>query len=171
MKKTLLIFLWVVAGIIAANAQEKEKPDVNKMVEGRVDNMKSQLNLTDAESKTFWTAYEQYLQSEVKYHGTFVSNLEKKGIKGCCPNCPSGCDDLTDTQITYLYDQKLELRKDLLNLESSFHKNIKSILTPKHLQEFYKIDERYKRGFIDKGKGQQQPSAKSGTASSSKQRR
>lgn len=146
MKRIFIFTMLLMAGLFLANAQEK--PDANKMVQERINNMKTNLSLSSTESKTFWSAYEQYLRSEIKYHETYRTNLEKKGIKSCCPNCDNSCTSLTDAQITYLYDQKFELKKNLYTLESNFYKKAKTILTPKHLQEFYKIDERYKRSFV-----------------------
>ncbi len=146
MRRTLFILLFALVGVFSINAQEKA--DANKIVQDRLNNMKANLSLSSTESKTFWSAYEQFLQSEVKCHDTYRTNLSKRGIKACCPKCSESCESLTDEQITYLYDQKFELRKNLLNLETTFYKKAKSILTPKHLQELYKIDEKYKRSFV-----------------------
>ncbi len=170
MKRIYIIFTILILGIFSAAAQGK--PDANKIVQDRINNMKEHLKLSTAEGKTFWTAYEQYLRNEVKCFSTYRSNLEKKGIKSGCADChgkSSSCDNLSDTQITYMFDQKYELKKNLLNLETSFYKKIKGILTPKHLQEFYKIDEQFKRT-LSKNKATEQKS-KVPTATPNKPRR
>ncbi len=129
----------------------QDKPDVNKMVQDRISYMKENLKLSSAEGKTFWTAYEQYLRNEITYHNAFRDNLKKKGIPTPCVNCPNKEQvELSDKQITYLYDQKFELKKNLFNLESQFYKKAKEFLSPKHLQEFYKLDEKYKREMVHK---------------------
>lgn len=147
MKRLIIVFTIILIGFTSTFAQ---KPDANKMIQDRVSFMKANLKLSATESKNFWSLYEQYLNSEVKCFETYRSNLEKKGIKKGCPDCDgkSACDNLTDTQISYMFDQKFELRKNLLNLETNFYKKIKGILTPKHLQEFYKNEERYKRSLV-----------------------
>lgn len=147
MKRVIIVFSIILVGLSTTFAQ---KPDANKMIQDRVSFMKNNLKLTAAESKTFWNAYEQYVRSEVKCFETYRSNLEKKGIKKGCPDCDgkSACDNLTDEQITYMFDQKFELRKNILNLETNFHKRIKGILSAKHLQEFYKNEEKYKRSLV-----------------------
>lgn len=147
MKRIIIVFSIIFIGLSSVFAQ---KPDANKMVQDRLNFMKTNLKLTATESKVFWGAYEQYIRSEVKCFENYRSNLEKKGIKKGCPDCDGkgACDNLTDAQISYMFDQKFELRKNLLNLETSFYKKIKGTLTPKHLQEFYKNEERYKRSLV-----------------------
>lgn len=173
MKRIFFIAMLLVAGIAASNAQDKI--DGNKIVQDRVLNMKTHFHPTATEAKTFWAAYEQYLRSEVKLHETYRANIEKKGIKMNCPNCPNcdeekKCEELTDSQITYLFDQKFELKKNLLTLETNFYKKLKTMLSPKHLQEFYKIDERYKRS-LSVGKKKAEDSTKTPSATPHKARR
>ncbi len=155
MKRIFIIAALLTFGVVAAFAQEKL--DANKMIQNRVSYMKGALKLSAAESKAFWPAYEQFLRNEIKLHETYRKNIEKKGIKANCPNCPNcdenkSCEELTDEQITYLFDQKFELRKSLLTLETTFYKKIKTILTAKNLQEFYKKDEKFKRNLATSNK-------------------
>ena len=155
MKSIFIIAAVLCFGIFAAVAQEKT--DANKMIQNRISYMKGNLKLSAAESKAFWPVYEQFLRNEVKLHETYRKNLEKKGITANCPNCPNceankSCEELTDDQITYLFDQKFELRKSLLTLETTFYKKIKTILTPKNLQDFYKKDEKFKRSLATNNK-------------------
>ena len=142
MKRLLLAICLVSIGLTSLQAQDK--PDTDKMIKERVANMRANLKLSSTESKTFWTAYEQFLNSEIKIHEQYRLNLEKKGIKGC-PGCPSSCENLTDAQLTYMRDQRFELRRNILNLETTFYKKIKTILTPRHINDFYTIDEKFKR--------------------------
>lgn len=148
MKRTLIIATLLCFGIMATFAQEKT--DQNKLIQNRISYMKGNLKLSAAESKAFWPAYEQYLRNEIKLHEAYRKNIEKKGIKANCPNCPNcdenkSCEELTDDQIAYLFDQKFELRRSVLALETTFYKKAKSILTPKNLLDFYKKDEKFKR--------------------------
>jgi len=125
----------------------QEKPDTEKMIKERIANMRANLKLNANESKTFWTAYEQFLRSEIKYHETYRTNLEKKGIKSC-PGCTSSCESMSDAQLTYMRDQRFELRKNLLTLETNFYKKLKTMLTPRHINDFYNIDEKFKRSKV-----------------------
>lgn len=163
MKRILFFICLLSAGIMFANAQEKS--DANKMIQDRMSYMKDNLKLSSTESKTFWNAYEQFLRSEVKYHDTFRSNLNKQGINPRCPKCTDNCETMTDKQITYLYDQRFELEKNLYMLESNFYKKVKTILTPKHIHEFYKLDEKFKRELINKKSNKDVPNK--GTAPAS----
>lgn len=152
MKRIITLICLLTAFVAAVQAQEK--PDTEKMLKERMDNMRQNLSLSSSESKSFYTAYEQFLRSEIKYHETFRTNMEKNGIKQCvCMNKESYAN-LTDKQMTYMQDQKFELRKNMLNLESTFYKKLKAILTPRHIQDFYRIDEQYRRDLVNKVKCQ-----------------
>ncbi len=142
----------------AAAVQAQEKPDTGKMVKERMDNMRQNLSLSPSESKSFYTAYEQFLHSEIKYHETFRTNMEKNGIKQCVCQNKESYASLTDKQMTYMQDQKFELRKNMLNLESTFYKKLKTILSPRHIQDFYRIDEQYRRDLVNKMKCQKSTS-------------
>jgi transposase len=151
MKRLFVLVCLLAAFSFSIQAQEKE--DGNKIVKARMENMRNKLKLTSAESKVFWTAYEQYLRSEVKAFETYKTNLSKRGIKlNSVGQNKDVIERLNDSQLTYLHDQKFELRKNLLNLESGFYKKIKGTLTPRHIQEFFDIDEKFKRDMASKKK-------------------
>jgi len=151
MKRLIAFVCLMTAFLCALQAQVKEDP--NKIVKERMENMRNKLKLTSAESKVFWTAYEQYLRSEVKAFETYRNNLAKKGIKlNSVGQNKEVIEKLNDSQLTYLHDQKFELRKNLLNLESGFYKKIKGTLTPRHIQEFYNIEDKFKREMVSKKK-------------------
>ncbi len=151
--KRLIAFVCLMTAVLCGlQAQVKEDP--NKIVKERMDNMRSKLKLTSTtEQNGFWTAYEQYLRNEVKAFETYRNNLAKRGIK---LNAPGQNKEviakLSDSQLTYLHDQKFELRKNLLNLESAFYKKIKGILTPRHVHDYLNIEETYKRELANKRK-------------------
>ena len=151
MKRLFFTICLVAVGLFFAQAQTKV--DTEKMRKERMENMRTNLKLTTQEGKTFWSAYDQFLRNEIKLHETFKQNLAKQGIR---LNEPGKNKEiiakLSDKQLTYLQDQKFQLRKDMLNLEASFYKKIKSILTPRHIQDFYNIDEKYKRAMVNKKK-------------------
>lgn len=151
--KRILVILCLLAGSLSI-AQAQDRPDSKKMIQDRLTNMKANLKLSANEGKVFWPAYEQFLRNEIKYHDTFRTNLSKKGIKDGMHNCASKecMENLSDAQITYLYDQRFELRKNMLTLEANFYKKIKSMLTPKHIRDFYSIDEKFKRSMVAKKK-------------------
>lgn len=131
--------------------QAQPKVDSEKMIKGRVENMRANLKLSSAEAKAFYPAYEQFLRNEIKCHETYKQNLAKKGIKLNAPGQNKEIiESLKDDQLSYLQDQKFELRKSILNMETSFHKKLKTMLTPRHIQNFYNIDDKYKRQIIAK---------------------
>ncbi len=149
MKRLFFTICLIAAGLFIAQAQTKV--DSEKMMKERIENMRMNLKITTQEGKTFWSAYNQFLRNEIKLHETYKQNLAKQGIR---LNEPGKNKEiiakLSDKQLTYLQDQKFELRKNILNLETSFYKKLKTILTPKHIQDFYNIDEKYKRAIVNK---------------------
>ena len=136
-------------------AYAQEKTDAEKMKNERITNMQLNLKLTAQESKVFWPEYKKFLNSEIKYHETYKQNLEKRGInlKDHGKN-KEMIEKLSDKDLSYLQDQKFELRKNIFNLELSFYKKLKTMLTPRHIQEFYNIDEKFKREMVSKRKGE-----------------
>jgi len=150
MKKILLALTVILCGVWAVNAQAPTN-DVEKKIQSRVTYMKEHLKLTQTEAKTFWTEYEKYLRSEVNYHETFRKNLEAKKIK-YDPRNKESIENVPSDMIAYMMDQKMELKKNLNALESSFYKKIKAILSPRHLFDFYTCDEQFKRNVVSKSK-------------------
>jgi lipopolysaccharide export LptBFGC system permease protein LptF len=146
MKKILLTLTLVLCGVWIASAQNPTT-DVEKKIQNRVAFMKEHLKLNATEAKTFWAEYEKYLRSEINYHETFRKNLESKKIK-YDPRNKESIESVSSDQITYMMDQKMELKKNLSALEASFYKKIKTILTPRHLFDFYTYDEQFKRNAI-----------------------
>ncbi len=148
MKKFFITTLLVFAGISTAIfAQSK----TNSMIQERIAYMKSNLTLSGTENNNFWTAYEQYLNEELKIMEAYRKNLAKQGIKLGAPGTNKEViANLSDKQVTYMQDQKFELRKNLLNLETAYHKKFKAILSPHHLQNYYDLEYKYKKELAKK---------------------
>lgn len=123
------------------------------MVKERLNYMRTNLTLSGSENQNFWKVYEEYLNAELKAMDTYRKNLEKQGIKlGASGTNKEIIDKLNDKQLTYLQDQKFELRKNLLNLENSYYKKYKAILSPKTIQNLYNLEYRYKKTLTSKKK-------------------
>ncbi|MCR4964597.1 MAG: hypothetical protein K6A41_02960 [Bacteroidales bacterium] len=150
MKKILLALTMILCGVWAVNAQSPV-PDKEQMVKSRVTFMKEHLKLNPTEAKTFWAEYEKYIRSEINYHDTFRKSLESKKIKYDFRNKES-IENVPSDMISYMMDQKMELKKNLNTLESNFYKKIKAILTPRHLFDFYNYEEQFKRNVVSKSK-------------------
>jgi hypothetical protein len=119
----------------------------------RISYMKSHLALGQKENQTFWKLYEQYLNEEMKTMDNYRKNLEKQGIKLGAPGTnKETIAKLNDKQLTYLHDQKFQLRQNLLNLETTYYKKYKAVLTPRHLQDLYDLEYKYKKQMTQKKK-------------------
>lgn len=143
--KRVLITLTVMA-LCATTALYAQESNAKTMIQKRIAYMKEHVQLSSKETQSFWKVYEEYLNAEAKAMETYRKNLEKQEIKLGAPGTNKEViDKLSDKQITYLQDQKFELRKTLLNLETTYYKKYKAILTPRHLQDLYNAEYQYKR--------------------------
>lgn len=130
------------------------------MVKERLNYMRTNLTLSGSENQNFWKVYEEYLNAELKAMDTYRKNLEKQGIKLGAPGTNKEIiDKLSDKQLTYLQDQKFELRKNLLNLEATYYKKYKAILSPKTIQNVYNLEYKYKKSLTSKKKDQKKEDA------------
>lgn len=150
MKRLLLVSILTLFGFVGLlSAQDKSK----SMIQERVAYIKNNLTLSGAENNSFWKVYEQYLGEEIKIMDTYKKNLANQGINlGVSGTNKEIIASMSDKQITYMQDQKFELRKDLLNLQSTYHAKFKKILTPRHLQDMYDLEYKYKRELTKKKK-------------------
>ena len=148
-------------------AQEKNP---KTRVQERIAYMKEHVTLTAKESQTFWKAYEEYLNAEMKVMDSYRKNLEKQGIKLGAPGTNKDIiAKLNDKQLSYLQDQKFELRKNLLNLETTYYKKFKAILSPRHLQDLYNAEYQYKKMLTTKKK--EEPKEATGPVNAGKKKR
>jgi len=143
--KRLWIVMLVMAFCATSSLYAQDKNPKNK-VQQRLTYMKEHLSLSGNESKNFWPLYEQYLNEELKTMDNYRKNLEKQGIKLGAPGTNREViDKLSDKQLTYLHDQKFQLRKNLLDLETTYYKKFKAVLSPRHMQALYDVEYRYKK--------------------------
>ena len=150
--KRVLITLTVMA-LCATTALYAQENNPKAMIQKRIAYMKEHVQLSSKETQNFWSVYEEYLKAEAKAMDTYRKNLAKQGIKLGAPGTNKEIiDKLTDKQLTYLQDQKFELRKNLLNIETTYHKKFKAILTPRHLQDLYNAEYKYKKEMTAKKK-------------------
>lgn len=148
--------LWIVMLVLAFCATSSlyaQDKNPKTRVADRIFYMKSHLTLSQKESQSFWKLYEQYLNEEMKTMDNYRKNLEKQGIKLGAPGTnKETIAKLNDKQLTYLHDQKFQLRQNLLNLETSYYKKYKAVLTPRHLQDLYDLEYKYKKQMTQKKK-------------------
>lgn len=148
--------LWITLIILAVSATTalfaQEKSSFNIMQE-RFAYMREHLTLSEKEGDVFWKSYSQYLKDEVAIMDAYRKNLEKQGIKlGASGTNKEAIEKLSDKQLTYLQDQKFEMRKKLLDLEISYYKKFKTMLPPKTLQKYYNLEYKYKKSLTGKKK-------------------
>lgn len=150
--KKVLITLTVMA-LCAMTALYAQESNAKTMIQKRIDYMKERVQLSSKETQNFWKVYEEYLNAEMKAMETYHKNLEKQEIQlGASGTNKEVIEKLSDKQITYMQDQKFELRKNLLNLEITYYKKFKTILTPRHLQDLYNAEFQFKRQLTAKKK-------------------
>ncbi len=116
--------LWIlllVAALCATNVLFAQEKNPKAMIQARLEYMQKNLTLSGQENQNFWKVYQEYLNAEMKTMDTYRKNLEKQGIKLGAPGTNKEIiEKLTDKQLTYLQDQKFEMRKNMLNLETTY---------------------------------------------------
>lgn len=143
--KRLWILLLVVA-LGAASTLSAQEKNSKTMVQDRIAYMKKNLTMSGQEYQNFWKVYEEFLNAQMKTMDTYRKNLEKQGIKLGAPGTNKEIiAKLSDKQLTYLQDQKFEMRKNMLNIETTYHKKFKTILKPHTIQKLYDLEYQYKR--------------------------
>jgi hypothetical protein len=151
MKKTWITL--IVLAMCATTALFAQERNSKQMIQDRIAYMKANVPLSGKETQNFWPVYEEFLKAEMKAMDAYRKNLEKQGIKLGAPGTNKEIiEKLNDKQLTYLQDQKFELRKNLLNIEAGYHKKFKTILTPQHLQDLYNKEYAYKKHLTNKKK-------------------
>ena len=151
MKK--LWILLIVTALCASTSLFAQEKSPKAMIQERLAYMQKNLTLNGKENQSFWKVYEEYLNAEMKIMTNYRKNLEKQGIKLGAPGTNKDViAKLNDKQITYLQEQKFEMRKNILNLETSYFKKYKSILRPHTIQMLYDLEYKYKKTLTDKKK-------------------
>ena len=151
MKKLSILLL--VAAFCASTSLFAQEKNPKAMVQERLTYMQKNLVLSGQENQSFWKVYEEYLNAEMKIMTTYRKNLEKQGIKLGAPGTnKEAIAKLTDKQLTYLQEQKFEMRKNILNLEASYFKKYKAILKPHTIQNLYDLEYKYKKTMTEKKK-------------------
>ena len=149
-KLSILLFVAALCASTSLFAQEKNP---KAMIQERLAYMQKNLTLSGQENQSFWKVYEEYLNAEMKIMTNYRKNLEKQGIKLGAPGTnKETIAKLNDKQLTYLQDQKFEMRKNILNLEISYYKKYKAILKPHTLQNLYDLEYKYKKTMTEKRK-------------------
>ena len=142
-----------ILALCATTALYAQENNSKTIIQKRIQYLKEHVQLSGKETQNFWKVYEEYLNAELKAMETYRKNLEKQEIVLGSPGSNKEIiEKLSDKQITYLQDQKFELRKNLLNLEITYYKKFKTILTPRHLQDLYNAEYQYKRLLTTKKK-------------------
>ena len=151
MKKLWILLLVAILSTASTLSAQENSPKT--MVQARIAYMQKNLTLSGQENQNFWKVYEEYLNAEMKTMSAYRKNLEKQGIKLGAPGTNKEIlEKLNDKQLTYLQDQKFEMRKNILNLETTYHKKFKTILKPQTLQRLYDLEYKYKKTMAEKKK-------------------
>jgi hypothetical protein len=150
--------LWITLIILAVSATTalfaQEKSSFNIM-QDRFAYMREHLTLSEKEGDAFWKTYSQYLKDEAAIMDTYRKNLEKQGIKLGKPGTnKETIEKLSDKQLTYMHDQKFEMRKKISDLEIAYYKKYKAILTPRHIQQLFDLEYKFKKSLTTKNKGE-----------------
>lgn len=170
MKKNIVIALVLALGF-ATTSFAQENTNQKTIIQNRITYIQNNLTLTGKENQSFWKIYEQNLIDEMKLMDNYRKNLAKQGIKLGSPGTNKEViAKLSDKQLSYLQDQKYELKKNLLNLETTYYKKYKAFMSPRHLQNLYDLEYKYKK-VMTKKKTQEKKEAATAPVNAGKKKR
>ncbi|MBR4912582.1 MAG: hypothetical protein IKZ54_07065 [Bacteroidales bacterium] len=148
-----LWILLIVSALCASTSLFAQEKNPKAMIQERLSFMQKNLTLSGQENQSFWKVYEEYLNAEMKIMTNYRKNLEKQGIRLGAPGTnKEAIDKLTEKQLTYLQDQKFEMRKNILNLETTYYKKYKTILKAHTIKKLYDLEYRFKKTMTEKKK-------------------
>lgn len=170
-KMFLLMMLMGIFSIINVNAQSKleakdvaqdkkeqasfrpsdgrdMKVDAQNIIKLKREFFKKNLVLSDREMEAFWPLFDRYLDEEQMIHQQFKTKREEHGIKRV--NGDINFETLNDEQIILFFDSKYEMKGKLLDIDRSFYLNIKKILSPKTVVQYYKLEKSFKNEIVKK---------------------
>lgn len=117
------------------------RPDFQGILQLKRNYIQENLTLPEAKAPKFWALYDQYINEEKKIHTAFLNTLK---IKKITREMLYEENKLTDEQLSFVMEQKLNCKEKIFFLEKKFYNQAKNILSPRELAKFYKLEHRFK---------------------------
>lgn len=147
MKKMIFALALCIMALAPASAQNKmnaqnRTPEQNR--ELRAERMAHRLMLSDAATAQFTPLYKEYLQE--------MANLRKDcPYAKQCPQTPQACGtacgiprgaacataDMSDAELEKFMEQRFDRQQKKLDIQKKYYKKLKSVLTPRQLQQVF----------------------------------
>ena len=150
MKPLHLIFTTVFIFVFSFSfAQEQD--DCQSIMTIKKNFIERNLVLSDTERHAFWDLYNPYLKEESEIFEASRALLQKNNIdrrKGRIDHTK-----LSDRQLYIIMEDRIQTKEQLLRLEKKLYEQLKKVLSPKTLYQFYQIEGRFKADIKEEAKG------------------
>jgi len=150
MKPLHLIFTTVFIFVFSFSfAQEQD--DCQSIMMIKKNFIERNLVLSDTERHAFWDLYNPYLKEESEIFEASRALLQKNNIdrrKGRIDHTK-----LSDRQLYIIMEDRIQTKEQLLRLEKKLYEQLKKVLSPKTLYQFYQIEGRFKADIKEEAKG------------------
>ncbi|MCL2434985.1 MAG: hypothetical protein FWD09_02455 [Lentimicrobiaceae bacterium] len=150
MKPLRLIFTAVFMFVFSFSfAQEQD--DCQSIMMIKKNFIERNLVLSDGERHAFWDLYNPYLKEESEIFEASRALLQKNNIdrrKGRIDHTK-----LSDKQLYIIMEDRIQTKEQLLRLEKKLYEQLKKVLSPKTLYQFYQIEGRFKADIKEEAKG------------------
>lgn len=132
--------------LVDPSAVKTMKQECQNVMKLKREYFKNNLILSEKEQLTFWSLFDKYLTDEEAIHQQFKQKREDKGIKR--ENGVINFEILNDEAILFYYDSRFEMKGKLLDLDSRFYQNLKNVLSPKTIVQYYKTEKSFKNYIV-----------------------
>lgn len=116
---------------------DKRKDKVKAM---KIAYLTSELELTTEEAEKFWPVYNEYTAKKEDYYKTLKKSKKEH----------NNIDELSDSQLEEMYQAHFKLKKQLLELENTYHAKFKNVLPARKVYQLHHSEETFKRELLKK---------------------
>ncbi|MCU0451054.1 MAG: hypothetical protein MUC97_14640 [Bernardetiaceae bacterium] len=136
MKPAYLLLICLLLGLGAQaqkkmNKQGKPAPDSERVEAVRVAFITERLELSPAQSQTFWPVYNAFA-AESKVIKQELRALAKRGL------------NLSDDELKRELEKRFDLQEKQLALQRRYHREFLKVISPRQVAELYRAEEQFK---------------------------
>lgn len=136
--KHILLGIILLALAIPGLAQAGGERDIESI---RIGYITRQLNLTPAESQTFWPVYNQYQDEMRKF---------KMNRRAEMKDTRQNFDTMSDKEVATALDEFVALKQEELNLFMKYHNEFKKVLSPRKVAKLYQAEAEFTQKILER---------------------
>ncbi len=128
MKKLYYILLLMLSFCVSSQAQQRERPDYNKILEKRCEYIAHELNLDENKEKCFKPIYMEYCRKIGELFKPDPNRVRKPK------------DQRTDAEVEQEIKADFARAKKIVEIRECYYAKFRKILCPKQIERIYEIE-------------------------------